>query len=282
MPTGNLPIKGDWGAIIGGAATLGGAYIGYKGQQATNAANAQQAKAQMDFQREMANTSFQRGRADLEAAGYNPALAYSKGGADSPQGSKAEMQNSLAAFGGSAQAAVNTINSIQQTKAAVAKTNADTELTKAQANQLNLESSARASIFNSNASLLGTNARFANETYEDRRQGVAVGLQRDIIDKNRARLEYDYHGDMYQRNKDTLWPLAVEQLKQDLTTSQFNSRLTAANARLSELAIPTAENIAKAAQTKWGKNISPFLSDAATLSKMLSGIAGTAAYYIPK
>lgn len=271
-----------WGPIIGAAGAIGGAYIGYRGQQQANAANAQQAKDAMAFEERMSNTAYQRGRADIEAAGYNPALAYSKGGADTPSGKQADIKNSLAAFGGSAQAAVDTFNSIRQTQAAVQKTAADTRLTDAQTTQLQLESAARAEQFRANAALAGTNARFAADSFDSRLGSLSTQYQRDVIDKNRARLEYDYHGDLYQRNKDVLWPIAVEQLRQNLTTSIAQSRNVQAQATLNELAIPTAENIAKMAKTAWGRNITPFLSDATTIARMLSIGAGTAGQLRPR
>jgi hypothetical protein len=43
--------------------------LGFKGQKDANVASAQQAKQQMDFQREMSNTAVQRRMADLKSAG---------------------------------------------------------------------------------------------------------------------------------------------------------------------------------------------------------------------
>lgn len=77
-----------------------GSYFGgkeeSKGQREANEMNMQIAREQMAFQERMANTSWQRGVADMRAAGINPMLAVSKGGASAPIGSTATMQNERA------------------------------------------------------------------------------------------------------------------------------------------------------------------------------------------
>jgi len=99
------------GTILGAAATAAGVATGNPaliaagvsgglsayGQERTNAQNAALAREQMGFQERMSGTSYQRAVADMMAAGLNPMLAYSQGGASTPSGQTAVMQNALGA-----------------------------------------------------------------------------------------------------------------------------------------------------------------------------------------
>lgn len=139
-----LGAKGDTSqALLSGIPFLG---EGFAAQQAQEFAAAQSAQ-QMDFQERMSNTAHQREVEDLRKAGLNPMLSANMG-ASTPSGASAAGQ-----AGSGAGSSANFLKSVfnlerDQTKAAIAKTEADTKLAetseKVQQEQRNvLQNSAR-------------------------------------------------------------------------------------------------------------------------------------------
>jgi len=95
LPVAGAVVGGVFGGPAGAAAgaAAGSGVSSYIGQNEANNANRDIAREQMAFQSGMSSTAYQRAMADMKAAGLNPMLAYSQGGASTPTGASAQMQN---------------------------------------------------------------------------------------------------------------------------------------------------------------------------------------------
>lgn len=87
------------GAISSGA-------LNFITQRNANKKNIGLAREQMSFEERMSNTSFQRGMADAEQAGLNPVLAVASGGASTPAGTTATVQNEMGGLNDSVNSAI--------------------------------------------------------------------------------------------------------------------------------------------------------------------------------
>lgn len=154
----------DDAAVIGGATLLGNTIGGLFGASAQSSANAQNmalADKQMAFQERMSNTAWQRGVADMKAAGINPMTAFMKGPASSPSGAMAEVapSNPVSGLAGGISGGISAAMDVQrfanETRGVDAKVGLDnasalTEVAKAQATMNSArESKLRGDLLNS-------------------------------------------------------------------------------------------------------------------------------------
>lgn len=86
-------VTGNWASLAGDALS---AASGFFGQERANDQNINLSREQMAFQARMSNTAHQREVKDLNDAGLNPMLSLKNGGATTPAGAQAHVENSAA------------------------------------------------------------------------------------------------------------------------------------------------------------------------------------------
>lgn len=134
--------------IIG---TVAGGVIDAVTQERANRATSRDVQNQIDFQREQNATAYQRAVADMQAAGINPALAYSQGGAGSGSGAAAEYKPATQNTAAKITAAIDSYNNLSTGTA-------QRQLIREQANKTRVEAEAIRP-----AAILGQNTQFIQE-----------------------------------------------------------------------------------------------------------------------
>lgn len=225
------------GSLIGGA-------FGFFGQESANEANAAMAAENRSFQERMSGTSYQRAVADMRAAGLNPMLAYSQGGASTPIGAMPTIQSSgLPAVSGAVQGAI-TVETLKNMMAQREKTEAEAEQTRKVTAWIDPRGEAEVAELGSRSALQG------QQRFQSSDQMALWRKQMQLIDEQRGLT-------VQQRE---LARAETAKVFQARNTEEMNTRLRHAEAILTELDIPLARNMSAMGEGPYGA-LRPYLLD---------------------
>lgn len=228
-----------------------GGILDFIGGERRNDAAEEAAQKQMEFQEYMSSSAYQRAVKDLEKAGLNPMLALMKGGASSPHGAMANVENTMGS-------AVNTAMSSSVQSETVRNLREQNELLKSQQKKTEAESrniDMDTMVKNVMVPQIEQQTGASVQSVRESEQRTQLMLRQTETEVNRAQLTYEETRLVEER---------VRNAVREGRRIETDTDLKAAEAVLKKLEEFRARNRAvfEVEQAGYAQKVRPFLEDA--------------------
>jgi hypothetical protein len=257
-------VTGNWASLAGDALS---AASGFFGQERANDQNINLSREQMAFQERMSNTAHQREVKDLNDAGLNPMLSLKNGGASTPAGAQAHVENSAA----SASRNLSDATSRRLMQAQIENQESATALNSANAAKSAVEARAVAA----NAGL--SENELARREYHKSNDSWSREVQRDIYELTRS----GHATTLSERETEVKYDLDKLARKygfRSIEAAMHNQEYLSAAAHIMSQNYGHSQQSAMSEfyKTEFGKSVAPYLHSAESLGRIVSDVSRAA------